>query len=215
VILVGLTGGIGSGKSTVSARLAEHGAVIVDADLITRQVQQPGTPVMARIAERFGADMLDDAGALIRPKMAGLVFNDPESLAALNAIVHPAISAEIAARLLEERTTEHVVVLDVALLTENPRSGLQAKIVVDVPVEVQVQRLVASRGMDEADARARIAHQVGREERLATATHVIDNSGTPDELVARVDALWDVLRVLPQLPDDFDAEAASELTPRV
>jgi dephospho-CoA kinase len=215
VILVGLTGGIGSGKSTVSARLAEHGAVIVDADLITRQVQQPGTPVMAQIAERFGADMLDGSGALIRPKMAGLVFNDPASLAALNAIVHPAISAEIAARLLEERTTDHVVILDVALLTENPRSGLQAKVVVDVPVEVQVQRLVTSRGMDEADARARIAHQVGREERLATATNVIDNSGSPEELAARVDALWDVLRALPQLPDDFDAEPASELTPRV
>jgi dephospho-CoA kinase len=214
VILVGLTGGIGSGKSTVSARLAQLGAVIVDADLITREVQQPGTPVMAKIADRFGADMFDDSGALIRPKMAALVFNDPEALTALNAIVHPAISAEIAARLLEERTTDHVVVLDVALLTENPRSGLQGKIVVDVPVEVQVERLVKSRGMDEADARARIAHQVDRQARLEGATKVIDNSGSPEDLVPRVDALWDWLRSLPQLPEDFDAEPASQLTPR-
>jgi dephospho-CoA kinase len=212
VILVGLTGGIGSGKSTVSARLAQHGAVIVDADLITRQVQQPGTPAMAEIAVRFGADMLDERGALIRPKMAALVFNDPESLAALNAIVHPAISTVIAARLLEERLTDHVVVLDIALLTENPRSGLQAKIIVDVPVEVQVQRLVASRGMDEADARARIGHQVSREERLKTATKVIDNSGTPEELAAQVDELWEWLRTLPQLPADFDATGASQLS---
>lgn len=190
MILVGLTGGIGSGKSTVSALLAAKGAVIVDADQIVRDLQQPGMPVVLAIAERFGADMAP-LGVLDRGALAARVFGDADAVAALNAIVHPAARAEMEARVERERETDHVVVLDVPLLVEmGGRDDLQAVVIVDVPVEAQVDRLVRYRGFDEADARARIARQATRDERLARATHVIDNSGTPDGLVAQVDALW-------------------------
>ncbi|NDB06574.1 MAG: dephospho-CoA kinase, partial [Acidimicrobiia bacterium] len=182
MILVGLTGGIGSGKSTVSALLAERGAVIIDADAITREVQLPGSPVVKELADRFGAEILAADGSLERQALANIVFTDPEALKALNAIVHPAVGREMNRRLIEQRTTDHVVILDIPLLTENPREGLQGRIVVDVPVETQIRRLVAHRGFDEADARARIARQATREERLAGADFVVDNSGTPDDL---------------------------------
>jgi len=204
VILVGLTGGIGSGKSTVSALLAERGAVIVDADQVVRDVQQPGSPVLAKLAERFGAQVIAEDGSLDRAAVASVVFTDPEALKDLNKIVHPAVGAEMNRQVLAERETDRVVVMDIPLLTENPREGLQAVIVIDVDPEVQVQRLVAGRGFDEADARARIARQATREQRLATATHVVDNSGTPDELVPQVDRLWAELTALPQLPADFE-----------
>ena len=167
MILVGLTGGIGSGKSTVSAALAERGAVIVDADAIVREVQQPGSPVLAALAERFGSEVIAADGSLDRAAVATLAFSDPENLKALNAIVHPAVAREMNERVMAQVGTERVVVMDIPLLTENPREGLQGRIVVDVPVEVQVQRLVAGRGFDEADARARIARQATREQRLA------------------------------------------------
>lgn len=203
MILVGLTGGIGSGKSTVSAMLAARGAVIIDADAITRDVQQPGSDVVQKIAERFGRDVVDAHGALIRKRVADVAFSDPQALKDLNAIVHPAVGAEIARRVDELAATDEIVVLDIPLLTENPRRGIQGKIVVDVPVEVQVERLVRYRGFTEGDVRARIARQASREERLRDADFVVDNSGTVDELDAQIAELWVWLSSLPQLPADF------------
>lgn len=204
MILVGLTGGIGSGKTTVSQLLAERGAVIVDADAIAREVQQPGSPVLGALVERFGRDVILADGWLDRAGLATIVFADPEALLDLNKIVHPAIGAEIDRRVREQIPTGRVVVLDIPLLTEHPREGLQATIVVDVPVEVQVERLVRYRGFDEDDARARIARQASREDRLEQATYVVDNSGDVDALVPQVDALWTVLCALEQLPPDWE-----------
>ncbi len=204
MILVGLTGGIGSGKSTVSELLAERGAVIIDADAVVREVQQPGSPVLAELAERFGPEVLTETGELDRAALARIAFADPEALADLNRIVHPAVGREMNRRIEAQRETSNVVVLDIPLLTERPRDGLQAIIVVDVPVEVQVRRLVEGRGFDENDARARIARQASREQRLATATYVIDNSGTIEDLVPQVDRLWAELTALPQLPPDVE-----------
>jgi dephospho-CoA kinase len=197
VILVGLTGGIGSGKSTVSALLAERGAVIVDADVITRELQRPGQPVLAAIVERFGQNVLLPDGELDRPALAAVVFSDPDALKDLNAMVHPAVGAEIARRIEAARGTDAVVVLDIPLLAENPRKGLAATVVVDTPVDVAVERLVRFRGMDEADARARIARQASREERAAGADRIVDNTGDLGALEAQVDDLWAWLRTLP------------------
>lgn len=203
MILVGLTGGIGSGKSTVSALLAARGAHIIDADAVTRDVQQPGSPVVAAIADRFGDRVVDGDGGLRRADLAGIVFADPEALRDLNAIVHPAVGAEINRRVNSLASSDAVVVLDIPLLTENPRGELQGKIVVDVPVEAQVERLVRYRGFTEPDAQARIARQSSREDRLTGADFVIDNAGAVDDLDSRVDQLWEWLRSLPQLPADF------------
>ena len=197
MILVGLTGGIGAGKSTVSAMLAERGAVIVDADQIARDLQLPGSPVLDSMAERFGAHIIRDDGSLDRGAVAAIVFNDEAALKDLNGIVHPAMQSEIQRQIDEHRSTDRVVVLDFPLLGENPRKGLAATIVVDIPVDVAVQRLVDQRGMDEADARARINSQISRDERLATATHVLDNGGDRDSLTAQVDDLWQQLLALP------------------
>lgn len=198
--LVGLTGGIGSGKSTVARALAARGAVIVDADEVVRDVQAAGSPVLAALADRFGADILADDGSLDRPRLAGRVFGDPEALAALNAIVHPAVGAEMNRRVREHASGERVVVMDIPLLTENPRAGLQGIIVVDAPVETQVRRLVDGRGFAEDDAWARIGRQASREQRLATASIVVDNSGTVAELEAQVQRVWEWLESLPHLP---------------
>jgi len=202
VILVGLTGGIGAGKSTVSAMLAEHGAVIVDADQIARDIQAPGSPVLDAMAERFGQDIIGDDGALDRAAVAKIVFNDEAALKDLNGIVHPAMQSEIQRQIDEHRSTDRVVVLDFPLLGENPREGLAATIVVDIPVDVAVQRLVEQRSMGEVDARARINSQLSREKRLATATHVIDNGGDRDALLLQVEALWAQLLALPPHTDD-------------
>lgn len=197
MLLVGLTGGIGAGKSTVSALLAEHGAVVVDADQVARDLQAPGSPVLDRMAQRFGAHVLRPDGSLDRAAVAAIVFGDSDAsrvaLADLNAITHPAIQAEIEARIDAHRDTDAIVVLDHPLLGEHPRDDLAATIVVDVPVDVAVERLVTARGMEAADARNRIASQVTREERLAIATHVIDNSGDVEQLRTAVDELWDEL----------------------
>ena len=209
MILVGLTGGIGSGKSTVSSMLAARGAEIIDADAITHEVQQPGSAVVAAIAERFGDDVLDPNGGLLRAKVATIAFSDPEALRDLNAIVHPAVGAEVNRRIREAASTDKVVVLDIPLLTENPRRGLQGKIVVDAPVEVQVDRLVRYRGFTDEAAHARIAHQASRDERLKGADFVIDNSGEIADLDEQVATLWQWLVSLPQLPDDFRLDARS------
>ena len=202
MILVGLTGGIGSGKSTVSAMLAEHGAVIIDADAMARELQGPGSPVLERMAERFGSHIVRDDGSLDRAAVAQIVFNDETALKALNDIVHPALGVEITNRIEQARGTDDVVVLDFPLLAERPRPGLSATVVVDVPVETAVERLVASRGMSEDDAWARIASQVSRDERLAIATHVIENSGDLTALRDQVDALWEELTRLPHVAAD-------------
>jgi dephospho-CoA kinase len=199
--LVGLTGGIGSGKSTVSAMLAERGAIIIDADQVVRDVQQPGSPVVQAMAERFGAQVVAADGSLDRQAVAAVVFADPEALGDLNKIVHPAVRAEMDRQVRSHLDSDHVVVLDIPLLTENPRKGLQGIIVVDVPEEVQVERLVRSRGFDEADARARIARQASRADRLATATMVVDNSGSVDELERQVDGVWAWLEELEELTE--------------
>jgi dephospho-CoA kinase len=197
VLVIGLTGGIGSGKSTVSALLAARGAVVVDADAIVRDVQQPGTPVFDAMVERFGPGIVAADGTLDRAAVADLVFSDTDALADLNAIVHPAVGAEIVRRLQELEETDEVVILDVPLMVESknayPVAGL---LVVDVDPEVALERLVAHRGMREDDVRARMGRQASRDERLARADRVIDNSGTPDDLVAQVDAAWEWIRGL-------------------
>lgn len=193
MLLIGLTGGIGSGKSTVSALLAARGAVVIDADAITRELQQPGTLVLDAMVDRFGPGILQADGHLDRQAVADIVFNDAVALADLGAIVHPAVGAEIARRLDEEKETDHIVVLDVPLLVESGRDDMAVLVVVDVDPEVAVQRLMTHRGMREDDVRSRIARQASREERSARADEVLDNSGSPDALAAQVAALWDRL----------------------
>jgi dephospho-CoA kinase len=191
VLLVGLTGGIGSGKSTVSSLLAARGAVVVDADAITRELQEPGTDVFDAMVERFGPGIVAPDGALDRQAVADIVFADPDALTDLNGIVHPAVGAEIARRLGEEITGDNVVVLDVPLLVESGRDDMAALIVVDTDPEIAVRRLVEQRGFREADARARIARQADREQRLARADFVIRNDGDREQLEARVAECWE------------------------
>ncbi len=196
--LIGLGGGIGAGKSTVSAALAAHGAVIVDADVIARQVVEPGTPALAALVERFGPTILRSDGSLDRGALAGLAFRDAESLAALNAITHPAIGAEINRQIMEHVGTERIVVLDAALLFDRSRDGLVGSIVVDVDPEIAVERLVRFRNFDVDDARRRVAAQMKREDRVALADRVIDNSSTIEELHGQVDAVWEWVRTRPE-----------------
>ena len=192
MLVIGLTGGIGSGKSTVSALLAEKGAVIVDADAITREVQQPGTDTFKAMVERFGEGIVGPDGALDRNAVADIVFNDPDALADLNHIVHPAVGAEIASRMQTLAEGDDVVVLDVPLLVESSRAyPVAGLLVVDVDPEVAVQRVVGQRGMREDDVRARMTRQASREQRLARADRVIDNSGDLDDLARQVDEAWE------------------------
>jgi dephospho-CoA kinase len=191
VLVVGLTGGIGSGKSTVSALLAAKGAVVVDADAVVHELQRPGTAVFEAMVDRFGNGIVAADGSLDRSAVADIVFNDPDALADLNGIVHPAVGAEIVRRMDELSTTDAVVVLDVPLMVESARGyPVAGLIVVDVDPEVAVRRLVEQRGMREDDARARIARQASREERRARADVVIENSGSLDDLAAQVDRAW-------------------------
>jgi dephospho-CoA kinase len=193
VLLVGLTGGIGSGKSTVARVLAAKGAVVLDADAITRELQRPGTDVFDAIVERFGAQVIAGDGSLDRKRLAGIVFRDPAARRDLEAIVHPAVRAESRRRIEAYDGTDTVVVYDVPLLVEASRHGFDVVVVVDVDPELAVRRLVEERGMAEPDVRARIASQASREERRAVADVVIDNSGAIEELERRVDELWDEL----------------------
>jgi dephospho-CoA kinase len=198
VLVVGLTGGIGSGKSTVSALLAAKGAVVVDADAVVHELQRPGTAVFEAMVDRFGNGIVAADGSLDRSAVADIVFNDPDALADLNGIVHPAVGAEIVRRMDELSTTDAVVVLDVPLMVESARGyPVAGLIVVDVDPDVAVRRLVEKRGMREDDARARIARQASREERRARADVVIENSGSLDDLAAQVDRAWQWIEALP------------------
>jgi len=215
MIVVGLTGGIGSGKSTVSAALAERGAVVVDADAIAKELQRAGQPVFVRMVERYGAGIVGPDGELDRAKVAGIVFNDADALKDLNEIVHPALNAEMRRRIREQEGTDHVVIVDVALMAENngrKRFGVGSVIVVDTPVETAVERLVAYRGLTETDARARISRQASREDRLKIADRVVDNGGDRAHLEAQLSDLWPWIRSLPSadpLPSEADIAGAS------
>jgi dephospho-CoA kinase len=185
-----LTGGIGSGKSEVARRFVAHGAVLIDADLVAREVVEPGTPGLAAVVAEFGEDMLRPDGTLDRERLGSIVFADAGRLAALNAIVHPLVGRRMQ-ELNDTAPADAVVVYDVPLLTENDLAGTyDAVVVVDTPLETQIARLVGGRGMTEDAARARIAAQATREQRRAIADYVIDNSGPIEELSAQVDALW-------------------------
>lgn len=187
---LGLTGGIGSGKSTVSALLAGRGAFVIDYDQLARAAVEPGTPGLAAIAARFGDDVIAADGTLDRPALGAIVFADPDARADLEAITHPAIR-ELA--LAQERSApdEAVVVHDHPLIVEmTMASHFDLVVVVDVPEDVQVERLVTLRGMSKAEARARLSAQASRDDRLAVADVVIDNTGSIDDLEARVEELW-------------------------
>ena len=192
MLKVGLTGGIGSGKSTVSRLLSSYpGVVVVDADLLAREVVEPGSPGLAAVVEEFGPGVLRPDGALDREALGAVVFGDETRRKALSAILHPLIGELSAQRWADAEAGGAVVLVhDVPLLVESHMEGMYDEVVVvDVPLEVQVQRLVVQRGMTETDARARIASQADRETRLASATRVLDNSGTVDELASQVRAL--------------------------
>ena len=190
MLVVGLTGGIGSGKSTVSALLSQRGAVVIDADAIAREVVARGGPAYQGVVDRFGAGILLPDGTIDRPALAEVVFNDPAALADLNRLTHPVVGAVIAERLGAHAGTDAVVVLDVPLLVESGRDNVAALIVVDCPEDVALDRLVRLRGMDPDDARRRMAAQASRDERRARADILIDNSGDLASLVAQVDAAW-------------------------
>ncbi|MCF3170037.1 dephospho-CoA kinase [Streptomyces violaceoruber] len=193
MLKVGLTGGIGAGKSEVSRLLVERGAVLIDSDRIAREVVEPGTPGLAAVIEEFGQDVLTAEGTLDRPALGALVFADDRRRAALNAIVHPLVGAR-AAELERAAPEDAVVVHDVPLLTENGLAPFyDLVVVVDASAETQLDRLVTLRGMTESDARARMAAQATREERRAVADLVVDNDGTHEALVEQVDAVWDEL----------------------
>lgn len=194
----GLTGGIGSGKSTVAAGLVERGAALIDADAIVRELQAPGGTVLTAMVEHFGDRILTDDGDLDRQAVADIVFTDEKQLEALNKIVHPAVGEEMKARRDALLETDRIVIVDIPLLVQADGEKSRRKqyetllgiIVVDCDPEVAVERLVRHRGFAEDDARARIANQAGREARLAVADHVVDNTGDLDGLEARLDACW-------------------------
>jgi dephospho-CoA kinase len=193
MLKVGLTGGIGAGKSEVSRLLVEHGAVLIDADRIAREVVAPGTPGLAAVVAAFGEDVLAEDGSLDRPKLGAIVFADPEKLAVLNGIVHPLVGER--SRALEEAAAEDAVVVhDVPLLTENGLAPLyDLVVVVDADPATQLDRLVRLRGMTEQDARARMAAQATREQRREIADLVVDNDVPLEELRRRVKEVWDEL----------------------
>ncbi|MGV9356916.1 dephospho-CoA kinase [Streptomyces misionensis] len=193
MLKVGLTGGIGAGKSEVSRLLVAHGAVLIDADRIAREVVAPGTPGLRAVVEAFGTDVLAPDGSLDRPRLGSIVFADPDKLAVLNSIVHPLVGAR--SRELEEAAAPDAVVIhDVPLLTENGLAPLyDLVVVVDARPGTQLDRLTRLRGMTEEDARARMAAQATREQRRAIADIVIDNDVPLDALRERVDAVWDDL----------------------
>lgn len=214
MIVIALTGGIGAGKSTVSSGLVALGAVLVDADAIVHELQQPGGEVLVALAERFGSDIITADGTLDRAALAGIAFGDETALKDLNKIVHPRVGAEINRRIAEQQDTDNIVVLDIPLLAEGLVKGQPARypasaiLVIDVDEDEQIRRLTTERGMSEDDARARIASQVTREERLSIADRVIDNSGPLTNLDTEIDAVMEWARSLP--PVSLDSDSGSE-----
>jgi dephospho-CoA kinase len=185
-VRVGLTGGVGAGKSTAARALADLGAVVIDADALAREVVASGSPGLAAVLAEFGPDILAPDGSLDRSRLGELVFADPARRSALEAIVHPLVRRR-ALELEAAAPADAVVVHDIPLLAETGQAdSFDAVIVVDVPAEVQVERLVRERGWSAEEAAARIAAQAAREDRLAVATHVLDNTGTPEDLRQRV-----------------------------
>ena len=206
--LVGLTGGIASGKSTAAARLVEHGAELIDADQIAREVVQPGKPTWKKVVDHFGHEVLDAEGFIDRPKLGAAVFDDPAKRTLLNELTHPPVISEIAERLELLQTFDGVVVVDVPLLVEaNVDRGYEAIVVIAAKPDTQLRRLVELRGLSEDEARARIASQAPLEDKLAVATHVVWNEGSPDELFAAVDEVAGDLRR--RAEEKAAAEAAS------
>ncbi|MEU1385713.1 MULTISPECIES: dephospho-CoA kinase [unclassified Nonomuraea] len=190
MLKIGLTGGIGSGKSEVSKRLSARGAVVIDADKIAREVVEPGTAGLSRVVAAFGEGVLRPDGSLNRERLGSVVFADPDRLAALNAIVHPLVGERVA-ELQGQAADDAIVVYDVPLLVENKLAPMyDLVIVVDAADEVRIRRLADHRGMPEADAKARIAAQASREDRLAAADLVIPNEGSLADLEARVGEVW-------------------------
>jgi dephospho-CoA kinase len=190
MLLLGLTGGIGSGKSTVSAEFARRGAIVIDADLVVRELQSPGGAVLAAMVEHFGDTILATDGTLNRQAVADIVFNDPEQLKALNAIVHPRVGEEIDGRIEAQRESDNVVILDVPLLVESKAYETEGIIVVDTDPEIAVQRLVEFRGFNADDARARMKLQATREERRAVAAFIVPNDGTQEDLMTHIEECW-------------------------
>lgn len=199
MLAVGLTGGIGSGKSTVAHLLVERGAVLIDADRVAREVVAPGGPAYQPLVDRFGPGIVAPDGTIDRAALAALTFPDPAALADLNAITHPAVGVVMLERRAAEEGTDHVVVLDIPLLRPEHRDllTLHAVVVVDCPVETALARLVSSRKMGRADAEARIAAQITREERCTGADYVIDNSSDLEHLRGEVDRVWSALQARP------------------
>ena len=200
VLLVGLTGGIASGKSAVADRLAERGAVVIDADLLAREVVAPGTPALAAILARFGRGILrpGEPAELDRAALGAVVFADPDARRDLERIVHPAVRAR-AAELTRSAPSGSIVVQVIPLLVETgQQDAFDVVVVVDVDPAVQLERLMARNGVSAEQARARIEAQAGREQRLEAADEVVDNNGSPAELTVAVDDLWARLVRLPQ-----------------
>jgi dephospho-CoA kinase len=206
MVLVGLTGGIGSGKSTVARLLEARGAVIVDADQVARDVVEPGRPAFTKLVERFGPEVVGPDGRLDRPRLADLAFATEAGTAALNAITHPAVGEEFLRR-MTEAPADAIVVCDVPLLVESETAasrGYEFVIVVEAPRDLRLERLEA-RGVPRPDAEARMAKQATDEQRRAVATHLVDNAGDLAHLEAQVDAIW---RELAEIQAARAAEAA-------
>ena len=190
MILIGLTGGIGSGKSEVSRLLAARGAEIVDADVVVRDLQRPGGEVFAKMVELLGPEIVGADGTLDRAVVAKKVFSESDLLTKLNALIHPIVRRVMNDRVESLRATDKVVVLDIPLLVENPREGLDGVLVVDLDTETAIRRLTEQRNMSADDARARIEKQASRESRLKIADHVVDNSGDRAKLAEQVEKAW-------------------------
>ncbi len=196
MILIGLTGGIGCGKSEVSRLLADRGAIIIDADLIVRELQLPNGEIFNQMVEMFGDSVVADDGTLNRGAVANEVFKDKGILKKLNELIHPVVRRVMNERVKSYSDTSKVVVLDIPLLVENPREGLDGVVVVDLDPEIAVERIVEQRKMNIDDAKARVANQSSREQRRAIANFIIDNSGDRKALDLQVDAAWSWINAL-------------------
>jgi dephospho-CoA kinase len=199
MIVIGLTGGIGSGKSTVAEMLVTRGAVLIDADEVAHHVVEAGRPAYARVVDRFGEKVVAPDGSIDRGRLAAAVFNERAALADLEAIVHPEVRSEISARIAGESGSDHVVVVDIPLLVEKGAPEdyrLAGVLVIDAPADIALERLVKLRQMDRTDAEARIANQATRSERIARADFVIMNMGTLGELTEMVRRAWEWMQRL-------------------